>query len=437
MSPDALVLNSMYMMKTFHTSKYLPSLLLLAIIFGVACKDQENGRETEISETKQIELDKINSLLRDLYFTESMAKALDSSYYVGVQQAPPPFLTAADDSLIITRSARSEKIAMTLAGFYALECGIGLLHARTKQTPVELLQQITAKTMDSGSLLLLNRFANATWKAGQPFRDLTRINRPNFIVASSLSTEEVAKDYYQIFHCAQKLQSSMKPVSKSSVADQMELLRKLLQDTSYAVEITRHLSAARDSFAGQQEERSVLSSNDTTTVRKTSKQMKIATSIAGFYALECAVNYLSTTTHELPSNILKSLVNNSITIEDKMLFARFANATWKAGQPFRDLNRITRATFTPFYFLNEADIEKDLVQIRAAAARMLLYLELIARNSLVPDQRERSVLSTVTQCKGDIFVSRLCFQFTAATSDHYILFPVYCKTGSGSKSGCR
>ena len=43
---------------------------------------------------------------------------------------------------------------------------------------------------------------------------------------------------------------------------------------------------------------------------------------------------------------------------DKLIFARFANATWKAGQPFRDLKRITRATFTPFYFLTEADIER-------------------------------------------------------------------------------
>jgi hypothetical protein len=52
-----------------------------------------------------------------------------------------------------------------------------------------------------------------------------------------------------------------------------------------------------------------------------------------------------------------------------------ANATWKAGQPFRGLNRITRATFTPFYFLNEADIEKDLIQVRSAAKRLLSALE--------------------------------------------------------------
>jgi hypothetical protein len=57
-----------------------------------------------------------------------------------------------------------------------------------------------------------------------------------------------------------------------------------------------------------------------------------------------------------------------------MIFARFANATWKVGQPFRGLNRITRPTFTPFYFLSESDIDKDMVQIRAAAQRILPLL---------------------------------------------------------------
>lgn len=58
-----------------------------------------------------------------------------------------------------------------------------------------------------------------------------------------------------------------------------------------------------------------------------------------------------------------------------MIFARFANATWKAGQPFRGLNRITRPTFTSFYFLGEADIEKDFVQIKMAAEKLLPLLQ--------------------------------------------------------------
>lgn len=102
--------------------------------------------------------------------------------------------------------------------------------------------------------------------------------------------------------------------------------------------------------------------------------MKIATSVAGFYALECGVNYLVATTNRLASVILRSVANNTMSPEEKMMFARFANSTWKAGQPFRDLSRITRPTFTPFYFLTEPDIEKDMVQIRTAALRLLSFL---------------------------------------------------------------
>ena len=114
--------------------------------------------------------------------------------------------------------------------------------------------------------------------------------------------------------------------------------------------------------------------DDPATIAKNVNDIKIATSLAGFYALECGLNYLVTTTNQSPSSILKSIVDNSINNDDKILFARFANATWKAGQPFRGLNRITRATFTPFYFLTEPDIEKDLVQVRAAAKKLLTYL---------------------------------------------------------------
>jgi hypothetical protein len=108
---------------------------------------------------------------------------------------------------------------------------------------------------------------------------------------------------------------------------------------------------------------------------KSAKEQKVATSIAGFFALECGVAYLAEKNKQLPSVILRSIADNTNSEDDKMLFARLANATWKAGQPFRGLNRITRATFTPFYFLNEADIEKDLIQVRSAAKRLLSALE--------------------------------------------------------------
>ena len=155
----------------------------------------------------------------------------------------------------------------------------------------------------------------------------------------------------------------------------MEFLRKLLQDTAYALDIATHLHFSHDSIQPGRREAFETTGDDTARVQKTGRQMKIATSIAGFYAMETALNYLVTTRKGIPSEILQSLVDKKLSDNDEMIFARFANATWKAGQPFRDLNRISRATFTPFYFLSEPDIEKDLVQVRAAARLMLQHLK--------------------------------------------------------------
>ena len=339
------------------------------IITFCSCR---SGSQTE-KDPHKYELATIDSLLRDSAFTQSMARALDSSYYAGIGQTPLEFLTANDDTAIVIKRKQDEKVATNLAGFYALECGVGLLCAQTNTTPVEWLQKITNGSADTSSVMLLNRFANATWKAGQPFRGLNRITRPNFIVFSSLSPDEVDKDYVQIKNAAVKLFSSLKTVTDSSMPKQMEALRSLLQDTSYAVEMASFLDSSF--YVSQQQAPTPFSTpaDDTATIKKSIKEMKIATSVAGFYALECGVNYLVATTNRLPSVILRSVGNNTMSPEEKMIFARFANATWKAGQPFRDLSRITRSTFTPFYFLTEPDIEKDMVQIRTAALRLLSF----------------------------------------------------------------
>ena len=110
--------------------------------------------------------------------------------------------------------------------------------------------------------------------------------------------------------------------------------------------------------------------DDTAVVSKSVRDEKIATNVAGFYALECGLNYFAAQ-NRLPSQVLGSIVNNNIGNEDKMLLQRFANATWKASQPFRGLDRIHSDNFIPFYFLDENEIEKDWVQIRAAAEKLL------------------------------------------------------------------
>ena len=144
------------------------------ILYSVtACNSKTNNRE-EANRIEQ-ELATIDSLLRDTAFARTMAGSLDSAYYLGIGQIPQTFLTPEDDTAIVLKLQREEKVATNLAGFYALECGIGLLNAQTNTTPVEWLQKITNGSADTNDVLLLNRFANTTWKASQPFRGLSRI----------------------------------------------------------------------------------------------------------------------------------------------------------------------------------------------------------------------------------------------------------------------
>lgn len=351
-------------------------LFLLATVTGLFCScNNKPDVKTDALMEKRTELATLDSLLRNEAFAQETAAALDAAYYNGIGQTPPPFLTPEEKTATITVSGKEEKIAVNLAGFYALECGVGLLCKQTGETPVVWLERIAAGKTDTASRLLLNRFANATWKAGQPFRDLARITRYNFTGFNRLSREEVEKDAVQIRNAAAKVLSSLQAVKAAPPEAQMQAIKKRLQDEGYAAEMAAYLDSAYAVSQGQKPAPFLNGSHDTATVTKPARNVKIATGLAGFYALECTLNYLATTRNLLPSDAVRGLLNKTLRKEDEELFARFANATWKAGQPFRGLKRVTRETFTPFYFLSEADVEKDLVQVRAAARKVLPLLK--------------------------------------------------------------
>lgn len=349
------------------------SALVITLSMLAAC---DNGETNTASSTNtEQELTMLDSLLRDSVFAEDMAAAMEAAYYEGLGQTSPPFLMPGEDTAFVAVSKKGEKIATNLAGFYALECGLGLLAAQSNQTPTAWLEKIAGSTADSNAVLLLNRFANATWKASQPFRGLSRITRYNFIGSHKLSKEEVDKDAVQIKNAATKLLSSLQPVKAAPLPEQMQAVKRLLQNTAYAVTIAAYLDSTYAVSQGQTPAPLITPADDTAVIKKSKKEQKIATNLAGFYAMECAVNYLVTTRNAVPSQLLQSLTDGTMSKEGQTIFARFANATWKAGQPFRGLNRITRETFTPFYFLSEADVGKDLVQVRAAAKKVLPLLK--------------------------------------------------------------
>ena len=144
-----------------------------------------------------------------------------------------------------------------------------------------------------------------------------------------------------------------------------------MQDKQYALEMAKHVEAAY--YAAQKKNAPAFlePKQDTARIEKNKLEEKVATNVAALYALECGLSYLASAENKIPSEVLQSIEDGTISTDDKKLLERFANATWKAGQPFRGLDRITRDVFVPFYFLSQEEIEKDWVQIKAVSKKLI------------------------------------------------------------------
>ena len=316
------------------------------------------------------ELDRLQALLRDPAFALDMAQSLDAAYYRGQGQTPPPFLKPEEQTATVPKSVREEKIATNLAGFYALETGAGYLAERDRQKLLDVLQAVAEGRRSEADMLLLARFANATWKAGQPFRSLARISRPAFIPAARLDNTELRKDFVQIRAAATRLVAALQDVRDRDHASQLARLQALLRDTAFAQDMAQTLDAAYYTGQGQAVPPFLKPEEMTATAPKSVREEKIAMNLAGFYALEAGVGMLAERGHESPLQIIDSIARGQRPAGDMLLLARLANATWKAGQPFRSLARISRDTFKPAALLSPADVAKDHDQIRAAAVRL-------------------------------------------------------------------
>jgi hypothetical protein len=351
-----------------------PIICLLAFFVISVCGCSAK-KDNSMNDKIKGELTKIDSLLRDAKYNEEMATALEAAYYKGIGKEAPPFLSPDENTALKQKFLKEEKIATNVAGFYALECGIGWLCSQSNQRPVEWLTKIKDNSIDSATVSILDRFANATWKAGQPFRSMERISRPTFTVFNFLPQDEIKKDEEQIATAAAKLLSAMNDVKDSSTDAQMKKIRTLMQNKDFALEVADSMNTGYNTRQNLPATKLLSAQDDTAIITKSVKEEKIAMNVAGFYALECGLNYFAAAKNELPSQVLQSIIDNTISVDDKMLLQRFANATWKAGQPFRGLDRITRDNFVPFYFLIDEEIEKDWVQIKTAGEKLLKDLK--------------------------------------------------------------
>ncbi len=323
-----------------------------------------------VSAERMAQLTRLRGLLRDPAFALEMARSLDAAYYIGQGQAVAPFVKPEEETATTSKSVREEKIAINLAGFYALECGAGYLAQRDRRMLLDVLTAAANGRLPDADMLLLARFANATWKAGQPFRALARINRDTFGPAALLSDAELRKDFVQIKAAAVKLLQAMGSVNASDNVAQLARLQSLLRDTSFALDMAQSLDAAYHVGQGQPVPAFLKPEEMTATSSKSVKEEKIAINLAGFYALEAGVGVLGERGRETPLQIIDGIAAGTRSADDMLLLARLANATWKAGQPFRALNRISRDTFKPAALLSAEDVKKDTDQIRAAAGRL-------------------------------------------------------------------
>jgi hypothetical protein len=319
---------------------------------------------------RSAELDRLQTLLRDPVFALDMAQSLDAAYYRGQGQTPPPFLKPEELTATTPKSMREEKIAINLAGFYALETGAGYLAERDRQPLLDVLQAVADGRRPDADMLLLARFANATWKAGQPFRALARISRPAFVPAARLDAVELRKDFAQIRAAATRLVAAMQDSRGRDNAAQLARLQALLRDTTFAQDMAQTLDAAYYTGQGQPVPPFLKPEEMSATAPKSVREEKIAMNLAGFYALEAGVGIIAERGRESPLQIIDGVAQGTRPASDMLLLARLANATWKAGQPFRSLARISRDTFKPAALLTPDDVAKDHAQIRAAAVRL-------------------------------------------------------------------
>lgn len=336
------------------------AVLIALVVLGAACEGELPAQ-----------LQRLQVLLQSPQFALEIASHLDASYYRGIGQVPPPFISADEETATVQKSVRDEKIAINVAGFYAVEAGLGIISERTNERPAEILGSIARGVRSPEEMLLLARLANATWKAGQPFRALNRITRPAFRPAALLPEDEVKKDLIQIKAAAWRLAAALEPVRSQGRVEQLRYLQGLLQSRDFAQEMAAYLDAAYYGGQRQSPPPFLTPEDETAVARKSVKEEKIAINLAGFYALETCGGVIAERTRELPTQVLESIVNGTRPTADMLLLARFANATWKAGQPFRSLSRITRDTFRPAALLSEDELKKDFVQIKAAAEKVL------------------------------------------------------------------
>ncbi|MFC1674591.1 response regulator [Candidatus Omnitrophota bacterium] len=336
------------------------------------------------------ELGILDSLMKNPAFLETMAGALLSAYN---EHANTDYrITQDTDATVFTKEDLDR--TQNLAGLIGVEVGTSALLATTRKgnSLVSVLKAITEDMLTEKEMRLLALFANATWKAGVPFRVKTGSDgeslgpyslmqsHPDFVPVV-LAREEVAEeDILQMKVAAHKLLSAIQHIDDPQ--EQLDRLEFLLKNKGFLELLARESLQAYNSRHGTKHS----ISTDQTLTGLTKRDLDIAMNLLGFIALEVGVGALLELTRQgqSMSDVLNAIVEGRLTGEEETLLALFANATWKAGVPFRVKTGSDGRSLGPYFRIMEhpdfrrwaqlpVDEQlKDLIQVHAAAAQLLL-----------------------------------------------------------------
>lgn len=288
------------------------------------------------------ELRNLSALLRDEQFAGSITVN-------GMYDNNPP-----NDNETVKRAYPDEKVATSIAPFYALLAGFDYFAINeTEPGFIFFLEAFLEDRLPASTVLLLNRLANCTWKAGQPFRDIKRIHRDNFVSAALLPEAEVLKDYQQLKAAAEKLYNRLQPLKNLPVAQQLQQLDTWLKNEAFAVEMATHIEAAYYRNLQQDPPAFIADKTGIQWIEKNTTELNLARRLGPFYALECGVSYFASAQQTLPSVMLQALRDNDAGPGIQTVFMLFAHAAWQAGYVFDGLSNINRNNFTLYRLVSD------------------------------------------------------------------------------------
>ena len=93
-----------------------------------------------------------------------------------------------------------------------------------------------------------------------------------------------------------------------TIKKQLAIIDSLLQDKQFAEDMAQELDAAYYKGIGETVASFLNPGEDSLQVDKSVKEEKIATNLAGFYALECGINYLCEKNNSTPAEWLEKII---------------------------------------------------------------------------------------------------------------------------------